>query len=570
VDLPTYTNIWRIEKRLYKLYDFRLPAPLPINWIAVFTGITVPYILLLVAIGLPFNHTLVWLYVLPPGLLTWLTTRPVIESKRLPELLESQIRYLTEPRSWCRMAPATEKDQIVLTARVWHSHRLPRQRAASLVTVLERGSLAKRKPAVPVRPARVLVAAAQRAGAPEAVPQGTGFQGTGFQGTAHQGAAFQRGVARGVAAGVAGASAATGLAAGGANSDAATNGTAKRVRLRGRASEGAPQAPAEGAAQAPAEGSASRGSASRAIEPKGSALKGSALKGSASRGSAWKGGVGKRLASPVVPAPPLPASEALHPKRQQAGQDTPAPAGALPLGSVAAPVLATQPEHATPAVVPVLTGGTGNPVAGVSPSAGSTLAGSAAASAVRAMPTGPDEQVRARGVAAAGPSASSGKNAGPRIEVAHNGPAHRAVPSRQPADPGRLFGSHLHSDAIDGPRAPAIGSAGGTGGPPANGDTRAGGSGPGPGHSPAGGRARSVARVPAAAGHRAACRDPASRPKRRPPGAFQPAGEQCRGERSRRQRSCRQCPRSRGRSRDRRASLAFRTARVYRRHSCSG
>ena len=34
MDLPTYTNIWRIEKRLYKLYDFRLPAPLPITWIA--------------------------------------------------------------------------------------------------------------------------------------------------------------------------------------------------------------------------------------------------------------------------------------------------------------------------------------------------------------------------------------------------------------------------------------------------------------------------------------------------------------------------------------------------------
>ena len=77
MDLPTYTNIWRIEKRLYKLYDFRLPAPLPITWIAVFAGITVPYIIFLVAIGLPFNHNLVWLYVLPPGVLTWLTTRPV-------------------------------------------------------------------------------------------------------------------------------------------------------------------------------------------------------------------------------------------------------------------------------------------------------------------------------------------------------------------------------------------------------------------------------------------------------------------------------------------------------------
>jgi MinD-like ATPase involved in chromosome partitioning or flagellar assembly len=122
VDLPTYTNIWRIEKRLYKLYDFRLPAPLPITWIAVFAGITVPYIVFLVAIGLPFNHNLVWLYILPPGVLTWLITRPVIESKRLPELVGSQLRYLAEPRTWCRMAPFAEKDDIFLSVRVWHRH----------------------------------------------------------------------------------------------------------------------------------------------------------------------------------------------------------------------------------------------------------------------------------------------------------------------------------------------------------------------------------------------------------------------------------------------------------------
>jgi hypothetical protein len=145
VDLPTYTNIWRIEKRLYKLYDFRLPAPLPINWIAVFTGITVPYIVLLVAIGLPFNHSLVWLYILPPGLLTWLTTRPVIESKRLPELVESQVRYLTEPRVWCRLAPLSEKDQIIVTARVWHSSRAPRKRKEQgVVAVRDRGTVARR------------------------------------------------------------------------------------------------------------------------------------------------------------------------------------------------------------------------------------------------------------------------------------------------------------------------------------------------------------------------------------------------------------------------------------------
>ena len=119
MELPTYTSIWRIEKRLYKLYDFRLPMPLPVGQIAVFTAITVPYIVLLTLFGLPFNHNLFWLYVLPPGLLTWLATRPVLESKRLPELLISQMRYLGEPSTWCRMAPLAEKDQVLVFSRVW-------------------------------------------------------------------------------------------------------------------------------------------------------------------------------------------------------------------------------------------------------------------------------------------------------------------------------------------------------------------------------------------------------------------------------------------------------------------
>ena len=138
MDLPTYTNIWRIEKRLYKLYDFRLPAPLPITWIGVFVGITVPYVLFLIAVGLPFNHNLVWLYILPPGVLTWLTTRPVIESKRLPELVSSQVRYVAEPRTWCRMAPFAEKDEILVTARVWHQHppkARPKKAGKAMVSV---------------------------------------------------------------------------------------------------------------------------------------------------------------------------------------------------------------------------------------------------------------------------------------------------------------------------------------------------------------------------------------------------------------------------------------------------
>src|SRR2546429_3602426 len=108
-----------MKKGSKNLWFSRLPRPLPVGQVAVFTAVTVPYIVLLTVFGLPFNHTLFWLYVLPPGLLTWLATRPVLESKRLPELLTSQMRYIGEPSTWCRMAPLAEKDDVILFGRVW-------------------------------------------------------------------------------------------------------------------------------------------------------------------------------------------------------------------------------------------------------------------------------------------------------------------------------------------------------------------------------------------------------------------------------------------------------------------
>lgn len=128
MDLPTYTNIWRIEKRLYKLYDLRLPMPLPIVWIGVFTGVLVPWSLLLLLIGVGFEAPWHVLYLVPPGVVTWLSTRPVIENKRLTELLQSQIRYLGEPRTWCRMAPHTEPAEIVFVGRVWRAMPKPKRK----------------------------------------------------------------------------------------------------------------------------------------------------------------------------------------------------------------------------------------------------------------------------------------------------------------------------------------------------------------------------------------------------------------------------------------------------------
>jgi MinD-like ATPase involved in chromosome partitioning or flagellar assembly len=124
VDLPTYTNIWRIEKRLYKLYDLRLPMPLPLVQIGVFVGIFLPWIILLQLVRVPFHAPWHVVYLVPPGVLTWLATRPVIEGKRLTELMISQVRYLIEARTWARLTPIREPGEVVVVGRVWRQRHV--------------------------------------------------------------------------------------------------------------------------------------------------------------------------------------------------------------------------------------------------------------------------------------------------------------------------------------------------------------------------------------------------------------------------------------------------------------
>ena len=135
--------------------------PVPVGQIAVFAAITVPYVILLTILGLPFNHTLFWLYVLPPGVITWLATRPVLESKRLPELVISQVRYLGEPGTWCRMAPLAEKDDVVVIGKVWRRDA-ERPRSPAEAPALAPAAVPA-VPAVARRPARLRPAAARKA-----------------------------------------------------------------------------------------------------------------------------------------------------------------------------------------------------------------------------------------------------------------------------------------------------------------------------------------------------------------------------------------------------------------------
>ncbi|MEU4507988.1 TcpE family conjugal transfer membrane protein [Nonomuraea wenchangensis] len=179
MDLPTYTNIWRIEKRLYKLYDLRLPMPLPIVWIGVFVGVFVPWSLLLILVGVPVAMPWHVLFLVPPGIVTWLSTRPVIEGKRLTELLESQMRYLGEPKAWYRLAPGAEPETVTFSARVWRTApvRVKARRPAKARQAQRRAEEQRATGPRQVRPA-VAAAAAAAGQAPVAEPT-TGRTGWG-------------------------------------------------------------------------------------------------------------------------------------------------------------------------------------------------------------------------------------------------------------------------------------------------------------------------------------------------------------------------------------------------------
>jgi hypothetical protein len=392
VDLPTYTNIWRIEKRLYKLYDFRLPAPLPITWIAVFAGITIPYIVLLVAIGVPFNHTLVWLYVLPPGVLTWLTTRPVIENKRLPELLESQIRYLTEPRVWCRLTPLGEKDQVVVTARVWHSRRAPQRRTAGAGTVAgalagvvagtvalrDRGTLIRRNRGATAPPVAAAVTPEVASWPAGPVPTAPAAVGSALAESAPAGSA-----------------AASALPA--------------RPRVRSRVRGTGPQGPVSGPAtrqRRPASKTWLTGLGSRPASPAPTLSPGSTPK------------------PPAGPPQPRPDTPAQH--RARLARELPAARSVTALGSVAAPVQSVMPAHAAPDVHPMTT-----QTAPAQTTAAPDTAPVRAETAPVQAPTDPE--------AGAGtpPMALRVRGASPPIEVSHGGSVERPAPPAPlpPANP---------------------------------------------------------------------------------------------------------------------------------------
>ena len=104
MELPTYTSVFRLRRRLYAVYDWELPVPIGLLEVGVFAGGVIVFAALARLLGIELTAASAWFFVVPPGFLAYLAHQPVADHKQPHAWAATQVRYLLEPRLIHRLA----------------------------------------------------------------------------------------------------------------------------------------------------------------------------------------------------------------------------------------------------------------------------------------------------------------------------------------------------------------------------------------------------------------------------------------------------------------------------------
>jgi hypothetical protein len=118
VPMATYTAVWKIERKLYKIHDVDLPRPIAISEAAAYIGFALISFAAWTAAGVPFDQYTGWLFIVPPLIATWYVRRPVADAKTIPAYLATLARYSLEPKILDGLTPRRSGDTSRLTGRV--------------------------------------------------------------------------------------------------------------------------------------------------------------------------------------------------------------------------------------------------------------------------------------------------------------------------------------------------------------------------------------------------------------------------------------------------------------------
>jgi len=129
VEVRTYTDLWKWDRKLYAVQDFVLPIPVGLVQAGTAAVVALAWVPLANSLGLT---SLFWwagayasgmnaiILAGPPILAGWASSRPLIESRTLAQHLLAAARYQLLPTRLVRMDLPTDSPQRAhVTCEVW-------------------------------------------------------------------------------------------------------------------------------------------------------------------------------------------------------------------------------------------------------------------------------------------------------------------------------------------------------------------------------------------------------------------------------------------------------------------
>lgn len=126
VELPVYTSIFRLRRRLYRVYDIDLPVPVSFAQVTAFVAAFVVMLVVLRALGVDPSPGSAWAYLVPPGAAAWVANRPIGDDRSVLAWAVAHARYAVEPRVLTAAGPSRRDERCVVRLEVWQ--RSPRRR----------------------------------------------------------------------------------------------------------------------------------------------------------------------------------------------------------------------------------------------------------------------------------------------------------------------------------------------------------------------------------------------------------------------------------------------------------
>lgn len=123
MEVRTFTNFWNMEKKIYSIYDVSLPVPISLKVAGAFLLAGIPWWILLAILHVPILVSpLYLLWILPPIIVGYLSSRPIFQRKTMIEFLTSLTKYYLQPRRLGGLRPAVAQygTKFRLLARIFN------------------------------------------------------------------------------------------------------------------------------------------------------------------------------------------------------------------------------------------------------------------------------------------------------------------------------------------------------------------------------------------------------------------------------------------------------------------